>query len=152
MKDPDSSIQRLIVWLIFVLGAVLLIGGLLAAFLRLEGQTEITLFGQKLNSAAVGVALVFIGAVMVVVTIRDVLRSLGQEKSGSEPRTLPPQEVSRPVTGGIDQPRPGDAIERSCKCAGWAKDLGPDQHLWLAVEAGGFVWPKEGEVHVDRHL
>jgi hypothetical protein len=23
-------------------------------------------------------------------------------------------------------------------------------HLWLAVEANGFLWPKEGEVFVDK--
>jgi hypothetical protein len=23
-------------------------------------------------------------------------------------------------------------------------------HLWLAVEASGFIWPKEIEVHVDK--
>lgn len=148
MKDPESSIQRLIVWLIFVLGAILLIGGLIAAFQRLEGQTEITLFGQQLSSGAVGVVLVFIGVVMVVVTIRDVLRSLRQGKPSISEQPAPTQ-VRRQVTGGIDQPRPGEAIERSCKCAGWAKDVEPSQHLWLAVEAGGFVWPKEGDLHLD---
>ena len=149
MKDHKNSILKLVVWLVCTLGAILFLGGVFATLRGLVGQTQITLFGQQFNSTAVGVALAFIGAVMVILTMRGVLAGLKNSGSGESIPTKPPK--SGQVQGGIDQPKPGQAMERTCQCSGWASSVGPDMHLWLAVELGGLVWPKEGEIHPDSN-
>jgi hypothetical protein len=55
------------------------------------------------------------------------------------------------VRGAIDEPRPNSIIPRTIKCSGWARDIGLGLHLWLAVEVNDFIWPKEGELQVDRN-
>ena len=50
----------------------------------------------------------------------------------------------------IDAPSPNQIVVRSIPCNGSATGIQPDMHLWLAVEANGFLWPKEGEVFVDK--
>ena len=49
----------------------------------------------------------------------------------------------------IDAPSPNQIVVRTIPCNGSATGIQPDMHLWLAVEANGFIWPKEGEVYVD---
>ena len=49
----------------------------------------------------------------------------------------------------IDAPSPNQLVVRTIPCNGSATGIQPDLHLWLAVEANGFIWPKEGEVYVD---
>jgi hypothetical protein len=50
----------------------------------------------------------------------------------------------------IDEPRPNQTVGRTINCIGSAIRIQPSMHLWLAVEANGFIWPKEGEVFVDK--
>ena len=50
----------------------------------------------------------------------------------------------------IDAPSPNQIVVRTILCNGSATGIQPDMHLWLAVEANGFIWPKEGEVCVDK--
>ena len=53
-----------------------------------------------------------------------------------------------PLTARINQPSRGQTVERTFDCRGFATGIRPTTHLWLAVEANGFVWPKEGPVVV----
>ena len=50
----------------------------------------------------------------------------------------------------FDEPRPAQSVGRTILCSGSAIAIPPGMHLWLAVEAGIYIWPKEGEVHVDK--
>ena len=59
-----------------LLGIVLLVGGLVLAFVQRFAETTFTLFGNKFSSTSVGVSMAFIGAVMVILTFRRVLKSL----------------------------------------------------------------------------
>ncbi len=52
-------------------------------------------------------------------------------------------------SGSIDYPGPDQIIGRTIACAGLALGIPPDMHLWLAVETGSLIWPKEGEVLAD---
>ena len=59
----------------------------------------------------------------------------------------PPATV---VTGGIAEPKPGQIVtRRTFVCKGKANGVGPQTHLWLAVEVNNHIWPKEREVHVS---
>jgi hypothetical protein len=53
-----------------------------------------------------------------------------------------------PLIARIDQPSRDQIVERTFNCSGFALGVPPPSHLWLAVEADGFVWPKEGPVVV----
>lgn len=55
------------------------------------------------------------------------------------------------MRGGIDSPAANQPIGSTIQCTGSARDLDTGLHLWLAVEAGGFVWFKENEIYVDRN-
>lgn len=50
----------------------------------------------------------------------------------------------------IDEPRTNQFVGRTIRCSGIATDVQPQMHLWLAVEADGLIWPREGEVFVDK--
>jgi hypothetical protein len=65
-------------------------------------------------------------------------------------RRSPPSDTGRGTRATIDEPRPNQTVIRTIHCNGSATSVQPDMHLWLAVEANGLVWPKEGEVHVDK--
>ncbi len=65
------------------------------------------------------------------------------------PPALPPVAPQRP-RATIDAPSPNKIVLRTIPCNGSATGIQPDMHLWLAVEANGFIWPKEGEVYVDK--
>lgn len=54
------------------------------------------------------------------------------------------------VKGEIIQPGPNQLVETSIDCSGWVEGLSRGCHLWLVVEAHGFIWPKEKELIVDK--
>jgi hypothetical protein len=54
------------------------------------------------------------------------------------------------VTGSFSEPQPNDAVSRTIQCSGVVTGLQPGLHLWLAVETGGLVWPKESKVLPDK--
>jgi hypothetical protein len=54
------------------------------------------------------------------------------------------------VKGEITAPAPNHRVEKTINCAGWVEGLGAGCHLWLAVEADGFLWPKEREIIVEK--
>jgi len=49
------------------------------------------------------------------------------------------------VKGQINEPKPNQVVESTISCSGWVEGVGPGCHLWLAVEANGYIWPKERE-------
>jgi len=53
-----------------------------------------------------------------------------------------------PLKARIEQPSADQIVGRTFDCSGWATGIRPPTHLWLAVEAHGFVWPREGPVVV----
>jgi hypothetical protein len=53
-----------------------------------------------------------------------------------------------PPTARIDEPTPNQRVGRTIDIRGTATGIPATMHLWLAVEANGFVWPKR-EIRVD---
>ena len=60
---------------IMLLGGMFGCLGVLLVYLGAKGNTNIMLFGQKMETADVGVASIFIGAVTVILVIRRLLKS-----------------------------------------------------------------------------
>jgi hypothetical protein len=54
------------------------------------------------------------------------------------------------VTGTITNPELGQSVRRSFECSGKVTGMQPGLRLWLAVEAGPLVWPKETVVVPDQ--
>jgi hypothetical protein len=50
------------------------------------------------------------------------------------------------VAGSFKKPQRNEAVGRTIQCTGVVTGLQPDLNLWIAVEAGGHVWPKESKV------
>jgi uncharacterized membrane protein YcjF (UPF0283 family) len=74
------------------IGAILLAAifgglGVMLVYLGAKGTTHLELFGQKMDTADVGVASIFIGAVVVILLIRSVLKSVERSfgLSGTRP-------------------------------------------------------------------
>jgi hypothetical protein len=58
----------------------------------------------------------------------------------------PPAAV---LNANIDEPKSGQTVSRrTFLCKGRATGIGPETHLWLAVEVNNRIWPKEREIHV----
>jgi hypothetical protein len=53
------------------------------------------------------------------------------------------------VNGEITSPVTSQSVPRAFRAAGSASDVGSNVHLWLAVEANGLIWPKEGQIIPD---
>ena len=53
------------------------------------------------------------------------------------------------VAGSFTEPTPNDVVGRTIQCSGVVTGLQPGLSLWLAVEAGDFLWPKESRVLPD---
>jgi hypothetical protein len=53
------------------------------------------------------------------------------------------------VKGAIDEPKPNQVVGSAISCSGWVEAIGRDCHLWLAVEADGYIWPKEREIFAE---
>ncbi len=51
--------------------------------------------------------------------------------------------------GEIQIPKQSQLVNSAIRCSGWAEDIRPGCHLWLAVEIKGRIWPKEREIFVD---
>jgi hypothetical protein len=60
---------------IMVLGGIFGGFGIILVYLGAKGDSHIKLFGQSIETADVGVASIFIGAVTVIVVIRALLKS-----------------------------------------------------------------------------
>jgi hypothetical protein len=52
-------------------------------------------------------------------------------------------EASLKVTGSIEEPTPEQSVGKTFRCSGVVTGLQPGLGLWLAVEKGDLIWPKE---------
>jgi len=68
--------HTLLVWLAFVAGTVFAIIGVVLVYLGAIGDTQIDLWGAKISTSSVGIAAIFIGAVLILRTFRRVLDSV----------------------------------------------------------------------------
>lgn len=59
-------------------------------------------------------------------------------------------DVFDKVKGTIDDPTPEQPVRPTFQCSGVVTGMDSTLSLWLAVEAGGLVWPKENKVVVDQ--
>jgi hypothetical protein len=57
----------------------------------------------------------------------------------------PPAEKRRPA-GQILSPESGQRVPRAFRVEGTLSDIPADHHIWLAVQIGNLLWPKEPEV------
>ncbi len=71
-----SPLLRLISLLGAMLGGVLLLGGIYLAFAHRMADTDFSLFGNEFSSTSIGVSMAFIGAVLIIVTFRRVMKSI----------------------------------------------------------------------------
>ena len=71
-----SPLLILITVVLLIFGLASISGGIWLAFLKNEGQTEFVLFGQTFKSQSVGVTAIFIGAVILYLGIRNVLKTV----------------------------------------------------------------------------
>lgn len=62
--------------LLCLLGVALAVMGIWLVFLKSEGTTRFKLFGQEFYSNNVGIAAIFIGAVVIILAFRRILKSL----------------------------------------------------------------------------
>lgn len=53
------------------------------------------------------------------------------------------------VIAEITSPVASQSVPRAFRAAGSASKVGVNVHLWLAVEANGLIWPKEGQIIPD---
>ena len=67
-----------------MLGAIFGGLGVVLVYLGAKGQTHIQIFGASLETADVGVACIFLAAVMVILVIRRLLKSVESTKGSSQ--------------------------------------------------------------------
>lgn len=53
------------------------------------------------------------------------------------------------VKGEINEPKPNQDVENTISCSGRVEGMDSECHLWLAVEADGYIWPKEREIFAE---
>ncbi len=66
---------------IFILGTLITIGSFILIFLDSSASTSIKMFGQSLTTTNVGIVTLFLGIVMIVITIREVFNVLRSDFS-----------------------------------------------------------------------
>ena len=71
-----SPILRLVAVISGLLSLILLGGGIYLAFADRMADTTFRLFGNDFSSTSVGVSMAFIGAVLAVLVLRRVLKSI----------------------------------------------------------------------------
>jgi hypothetical protein len=68
----------------------------------------------------------------------------------SEYQVASSKNVIELAKGEIQIPIQNQSVNSVIRCSGWAEDIRPGCHLWLAVEIKGRIWPKEREIFVDE--
>lgn len=67
---------RIIIFLAALLGVIFFVGGIYLALAERVASIEFILFGNRFSSTSIGVAMAFIGAVLVICVFRRVLSSI----------------------------------------------------------------------------
>jgi uncharacterized integral membrane protein len=70
------SIIKCIASWTFCIGALFAILGIVLVILGATGETEFSFFGQTFKSTNIGIAAFFLGAAIIVLNVRRVLKSL----------------------------------------------------------------------------
>lgn len=70
------AVHIIILSLLGMMGVILLTGAVYLGAIDKLAHTNFRLFGNQFDSTSVGVALAFIGVVMIVIGIRGMLRSI----------------------------------------------------------------------------
>jgi hypothetical protein len=79
MDDPEAfPLLRLIIIGIFIAGVIFAGFGVWLVILGAAGDTEFSLFGQKMRTTDIGIAAVFIGAVTIILLVRRVLATFDE--------------------------------------------------------------------------
>lgn len=102
-----------------------------ASLIKLVGEAEATGAVQIIKSEHIG-----------FVAGRDVI---------IESYNAPPVPEKRPPKGGILSPESGKRVPRVFTAEGTLSDIPTDRHIWIAVEIGGLLWPKEPEIPSQDH-
>jgi hypothetical protein len=76
----------LITYCIFILGALITIGGFILIFRGPSASTTVQILGQSLTTTNVGVVTLFLGIVMILITIKGVFSVLQNGSSSDSPR------------------------------------------------------------------
>jgi hypothetical protein len=79
---------------------------------------------------------------------RPALREVEAYPDRPAPTRVLPVRHARPY-GRILSPAEGDRVGRRIPVRVEVADIPAGQHVWLAVEVGGLLWPKEPEVSAD---
>ena len=95
----------------------------------------------QITVALIGLAAALVGLVAALVTHSDVLQRFRNWRTASDP-------LDR-FTGFIDAPRSGSRVLASFQCRGQVSGHLRGAKLWLVVERGNQLWPKEGEIVPD---
>lgn len=114
-----------------------LICGLIVALFAAIGGVSLGEKIFRIQEASFQWVLFAIGIVLIII---DINRNWQRES--------PPLDG---VTGGINQPA-NDAhqVPAAIEARGWVKNLRKGQHLWLVVENDNRLWPKAGEIQIDK--
>jgi hypothetical protein len=80
-----------------------------------------------------------------VETLIERLRTFLDAHFRSEARN----EAYDKVAGSFNEPLPNVVVGRTIRCSGVVTGLQPGLNLWLAVEVGNLIWPKETKVLPD---
>lgn len=87
LLEKTTSFLKLVLVFGFVSGIIFALLGVWLVFLGSTGSTDFNLFGQTFTSANVGIAAVFIGAVVSVLVIRRLFKTLDQTIKLEVPET-----------------------------------------------------------------
>ena len=71
-----SPILKIMTWCGFIVGVVFGLLGIWLIYLGATGETAFSFFGQTFKSANVGIAAIFLGAAVIVLMMRYVLRTV----------------------------------------------------------------------------
>jgi hypothetical protein len=76
--------HTLLVWLAFIAGIVFAVIGVVLVYLGATGDTQIDLWGAKISTSSVGIAAIFIAAILIVRTFRRVLDSVDNREADAD--------------------------------------------------------------------
>jgi len=74
---------------------------------------------------------------------------IGNSQSNNPPVIVNPNGSPPPIlqpAGKIESPKSGDPVSRSFEVKGTLSGIPPDHHVWLAVQIGNLLWPKDPEI------
>jgi hypothetical protein len=70
------SVHNLALWITMAIGLIIVVAGIALVWIGAGGDTELTLFGNTFKSQTVGAVGIFCGAVIVIMNVRRVMKSL----------------------------------------------------------------------------